>query len=151
MSVLVTFTVAGNPKGAGRQRHRIITPKSGAAFVHNYMPAETRNWQATLRIAGQNAMGDRAPYDCALAVVLICTLIVPQSWSRKKREAALTGDLRPTVKPDWDNIAKMTDGLNGIVWVDAKPIVDGRVVKWYGLKPEVEFRVGTCVSGGLGL
>jgi Holliday junction resolvase RusA-like endonuclease len=56
---------------------------------------------------------------------------VPASWPRNKRDAALAGVIRPTGRPDFDNICKMVDALNGIVWLDDTQVVDARVEKHY--------------------
>ncbi len=49
--------------------------------------------------------------------------------------------MRPTVKPDWDNLGKVTDALNGIVWEDDKQVVDGQVIKYYDREPRLEIVV----------
>jgi len=57
---------------------------------------------------------------------------MPESFSKKKQEKALRGDLRPTVKPDWDNISKnICDALNRLAYTDDKAITDGSVHKYY--------------------
>ena len=58
---------------------------------------------------------------------------VPQSYSKKKKIKAITNELRPTTKPDCDNIAKnINDALNGILYPDDKQIVSLNVNKYYG-------------------
>lgn len=50
----------------------------------------------------------------------------------------LTGEIRPTKKPDWDNIGKVVcDALNKIAYDDDSCIVDGAVHKWYSEEPRV--------------
>jgi Holliday junction resolvase RusA-like endonuclease len=52
------------------------------------------------------------------------------------------GDRLPTSRPDADNVAKaVSDGANGILWVDDSQIVDMAVTKRYGTIPEVRVRV----------
>ena len=63
------------------------------------------------------------------------------SWSRRDQEAALAGGIRPTSKPDWDNHAKVTDALNGIVWHDDSQVVDGRSIKVYSDSPALRIEV----------
>lgn len=56
----------------------------------------------------------------------------PKGFSQKKIKLAEQGLLRPTVKPDWDNISKnICDALNGVAWPDDKAITDGSVHKYY--------------------
>ena len=58
---------------------------------------------------------------------------VPASYSKKAREACLSGETRPTKKPDVDNILKaFLDAMNGIVYLDDCQVVDLHVKKVYG-------------------
>lgn len=57
----------------------------------------------------------------------------------------LDGKIRPTKKPDWDNIGKIvTDALNKIAYRDDSQVVACRVEKWYGPIPEVIVTLGPC-------
>ena len=67
---------------------------------------------------------------------------IPKSTSKKKRELMLAGKIRPTKKPDFDNIAKIIcDSLNGIAYQDDKLIVDGMFRKFYSEQPRVEVKI----------
>ena len=60
---------------------------------------------------------------------------MPTSFSKKKRYMASVGFIRPTVKPDWDNIPKnICDALNGIAYPDDRAIVRGSCHKDYADK-----------------
>ena len=60
--------------------------------------------------------------------------------SKKKREAALAGKLRPTTKPDVSNVLKgVEDALKGVWYVDDSQIVGyGELGKWYAERPRIE-------------
>ena len=88
-----------------------------------------------VRATGRNVMLG------AVSIVIIAHFAVPESYSRLRREACLAGRTRPTVKPDWDNIAKLTDALNGIVWQDDKQITDATFAKRYSAKPGLSIQV----------
>ncbi len=61
---------------------------------------------------------------------------IPKSASKKRHELMLSGAIRPTVKPDWDNIGKLVaDALNGVAYDDDKCIVDAQVRKFYSETP----------------
>jgi Holliday junction resolvase RusA-like endonuclease len=78
------------------------------------------------------------PIEHACAVEMQITLAVPASWSKKKQAQALAGSLRPTTKPDADNVVKaIFDGMNGIVWRDDVQAVDLTMRKVYGAIPGV--------------
>lgn len=59
--------------------------------------------------------------------------------SKNKLQSALRGDIKPSKKPDIDNLAKaVMDGFNGIVWVDDGLVTDLCVKKRYSDNPRVE-------------
>ena len=60
--------------------------------------------------------------------------------SKRKREAALAGRLRPTTKPDVSNVLKgVEDALKGVWYVDDSQIVGyGELGKWYSEQPRIE-------------
>lgn len=147
---MIVVTLRGAPRGKGRPRHRIIVPRPGTAswskgkrkpFTVSYTDDETEGYEKALALAGRVAMGRRAPLDGPLEVTVTAVMPIPNSWSRKKRDAALAGTIRPTGSPDWDNIAKCTDGLNKIVWNDDSQIVDGQTIKIYGEEPLLRVEV----------
>lgn len=141
------FTVPGDPVAKGRPRATTIGGKA-----RMYTPAKTERYESRVAVFAQQAMAGRTPADEALEVSIVATMAVPASWSRKKRERALAGELSPLSRPDADNIAKaITDGSNGIVWVDDSRIVSLSVMKLYGETPGVSVRVKTLrYSGGGG-
>lgn len=49
---------------------------------------------------------------------------IPKSWTKKKAQAALNGEILPTSKPDVSNYYKLIeDALNGILYADDSQIV----------------------------
>ena len=115
----------------GKERVRIT--RAG----HAYTPERTVNFEARLAYAAQQAMGQRALFDGPLMVAVEAFMPVAKSKPNRYRTAALAGQIRPTKKPDWDNVGKMLDALNLIVWTDDAQIVDGRVIKWYSDRPRL--------------
>lgn len=70
--------------------------------------------------------------DKPLKTIIDVHMSIPKSYSKKMYERALNDEIRPTVKPDCDNIAKnINDALNGIVYPDDKQIVSLTVNKIY--------------------
>ncbi|MCC6776660.1 MAG: RusA family crossover junction endodeoxyribonuclease [Hyphomicrobiales bacterium] len=122
---VVQIVLGGTPQGKGR-------PRFVRATGHAFTPAATRRYESALRYAAQQAMGTSTPLDGPLCVVVVAIFPIPASWSGKKRAEALSGSLWPTVTPDADNLLKVLDALNEIVWRDDKQVVDARVVKRYG-------------------
>jgi Holliday junction resolvase RusA-like endonuclease len=67
---------------------------------------------------------------------------VPKSDSLKTAHKKLTNAIRPTKKPDMDNIMKIVaDALNGVAFHDDSQIVDCMVRKFYSDNPRVEITV----------
>jgi Holliday junction resolvase RusA-like endonuclease len=108
---------------------------------HAYTPERTVNYESRLAYAAQETMAGRAPLDGPLEVDIRCYMAVPESKPKKWKAAALSGAIRPTKKPDYDNFAKICDALNLIVWVDDAQVVDGRIRKFYSDRPRMEISV----------
>ncbi len=130
----VVVELQGEPRGKGRAR---FSRKSGRA----YTPAETVSYEGALRVLAQQVMSGRPPFEGPVSVEVVAYFSIPQSWSNKKKRLAETGGLHPTKKPDWDNLAKVTDSLNGVVWRDDTQVVVGRILKLYNYMPSLHITV----------
>ena len=129
--VVVTFTVPGSPVAKGRAR----AFKRGNHIGH-YTPATTANYENLVKLVAVDGMKGKQIITGSASVTLDLFFQIPGSWSKKKKVAALNGDIRPTVKPDIDNICKaLCDAVNGIVWQDDKQVVEMVIGKYYSDKP----------------
>jgi Holliday junction resolvase RusA-like endonuclease len=131
---MIAFEVTGSPRGKGRPR---FVRRTGIA----YTPTQTRTYENLLRAAAQDAMKGAAPYDGPVRLQMMATIPIPTSWSKKKRALALAGEIRPIVKPDSDNLLKMMDALNEVVFHDDRQIVEARVAKRYGERPSLAVEI----------
>lgn len=134
----IVIFISGAPQGKGRLRHRVVRSKANPmGYASGYTPRETIVYESHVRRAAQEAMaGYSAPIGGPVQVDVFAAFPVPQSWSRKKRAEALLGVLRPTVKPDADNLIKSSfDPLNQVVWVDDKQVVECTIRKVYSDSP----------------
>lgn len=114
----------------GKARPRVT--RAGHAFT----PAKTRNAEALVKLLAAAAMGGRAPHAGAVKLTYEATISVPASWSKRRRAEALYGIVPAMCKPDLDNAIKLVaDGLNDIVLVDDKQIVEIVARKRYGEAP----------------
>lgn len=138
----IVIELAGPPRGKGRGR--AVATRFGARV---FTDDKTRTYEAQLRFAGQQAMGRHAPIEGPLAVAVEARFPVAPSWPKKKRLAALAGALRPTTTPDADNLLKCLDGLNGVVFVDDRQIVDAHIRKIYSDRPGLTVTVDTLTFG----
>jgi len=90
----VIIELAGEPKGKAR-------PRFARRTGHAYTPQKTASFEAMLRHEAAVAMGGRPPLEGALRVQVNAYFGVPQSWSAKKRAAALAGAIRPANVLTW--------------------------------------------------
>ena len=57
---------------------------------------------------------------------------IPVSWTKEKRMLAAQDKIRPTGRPDVDNLVKsVTDAVLGLLWVDDSIITDLTARKRY--------------------
>lgn len=115
-------------------------PKLGTVNSHAmaFTPAKTRRYEDIVRLTAVREW--KRPLLAGVPVRLRATFVrgVPASWPRKKREAAIAGMAGPISKPDLDNLVKsITDGLNGVVYLDDALIVETTAAKVYGAEPGV--------------
>ena len=56
--------------------------------------------------------------------------------------------IRPTKKPDWDNIGKVVaDSLNQVAYRDDAQVVDSQVRKFYSDQPRIEVTIQVATAG----
>jgi Holliday junction resolvase RusA-like endonuclease len=83
-------------------------------------------------------MHGRMPVQGPIRLELVVELPVPQSWSQKKRLAAIGGLVMPTSRPDLDNYVKSAlDAINTIVIADDCQITELPAHKRYGEQPKL--------------
>lgn len=129
----ISFTVDGNPFGwqrAGQNRYTKATYTQEKTRKHEQLVA----W-AYKAVAG----GFTFPDETYIELRVIAFMKIPKGTSKVKREKMLSGEIRPTVKPDWDNLGKLvSDALNGIAYRDDKYVVDAVVRKFYSDIPRTQ-------------
>ena len=129
----ICFEVPGPPRGKGRPRFA-----RRGNFVKTYTDAATASYEDQIRFYALQAMGSSEPLKTALEAFIYVRLPVPQSYSKKRTEACLSGLERPCKKPDLDNIIKaMMDGMNEVIYDDDVQIVNITATKLYAAKAEV--------------
>ncbi len=147
MTPAVKITLHGPPVGKGRPRFRVARTASGKQFVSAYTDAQTRRYEADLAAEAYKVMGGIPPLDEALAVEVMAYMPVPESWSGRKKDMALAGEIVPTGRPDADNCCKIAlDSLNKIVWRDDSLIVDLHGWKFFSAEPRLVIEVRPWVG-----
>lgn len=137
MTFMTMFTVYGEPVGKGRPRFA----KRGN-FVSTYTPQKTKTYEDEIRMMAKAAMGSSEQLETPVTVAIYIRVGIPTSFSKQKRKDALVNHIRPTKKPDIDNVAKcFLDAMNGIVYLDDKQVVSLHVTKEYAITPAVDVMV----------
>ena len=130
------FTVPGTPHG--KQRARTV---SRGGSTHSYTPPKTASYERLIAEQYKLSFPGQKPLTGALELVLRAYMPIPASWPQSKKAKALSGIIKPTVKPDCDNVAKCMDALNGIAWEDDKQITFLAVTKEYSAVPRLEVEI----------
>ena len=130
----VKFIVNGEPAGKGRPRF-----SARGKYVKAYTPEKTLNYENLIAWEYQHQC-DYKFEKCAMLDMRIKAFYkIAKSTSKKKAELMKKGLLRPTKKPDIDNVVKIiADSLNDIAYHDDTQIVDLMCRKFYSDNPRVE-------------
>lgn len=126
----VSFVVEGEPKAKARHR----TNKTG----HTYTPDTTVNYENWVKLSYRIANKDKH-LEGEIRASIHAYFTIPKSAVKGKRLAMKHNTVRPTKRPDVDNLAKsILDALNGIAYKDDSQVVDLVVQKFWSEEPRVE-------------
>lgn len=140
------ITIPGEPRAQMRARAVTYRGKDGKVrartFKHKRQEIRENNLRADLRTE-RDRLGAK-PLEGAVALGVKAYFRIAKSWPKKRKAAALSGELRPTKKPDLDNILKhLKDSANGVLWVDDAQVVEylPGTGKYYAAEPRLEIEV----------
>lgn len=123
------FTVEGKPQGKARARTFYDTR---LGRMNSVTPVQTKSYEDLIRWS-YKAAGGKYLGDAVLQVDIKAVYPIPKGFSKAKTNDALAEKLRPTTKPDCDNIIKVVlDALNGVAYYDDKQIICVSCNKYYG-------------------
>lgn len=126
---MIKFIVESKPQGKARAR---TFYDKRADKMRSVTPEKTKSYEDLIRwsykAAGGQYMGEKL-----IKVEIQAFYPIPKSFSKKKRNDAIFERIRPTTKPDCDNIIKVVlDALNGVAYYDDKQVVSVSCEKYYG-------------------
>lgn len=131
MKPILRFEIPGKTQAQQRTGRTIMKGR-----IVSYDPEDSRNYKAYVRlIASQHKPAE--PLTGPLNIRIDVFRSIPKKFTKKQRQEAIEGKLRPLSKPDCTNYAKgIEDALNGLLWHDDSSIVTITISKWYGVEPK---------------
>jgi Holliday junction resolvase RusA-like endonuclease len=126
---MITFSVEGKPQGKARAR-TFYNKRLGR--MQSITPEQTKSYEDLIRWS-YTAAGGKYLGETTLQVDIRAYYPIPKGFSKAKTNDAVTQKLRPTTKPDCDNIIKVVlDALNGVAYYDDKQVICVSCNKYYG-------------------
>ena len=136
MTFEMNYVVEGTPVGKGRPKFA-----RRGKFVSTYTPTKTRTYEDTIKVAARRAMTIE-PLQTPVTVFVYISVPIPASYSKKRKQACLSGFEKPMKKPDIDNVSKcFLDAMNGIVYLDDVQVISLHMTKVYNTVGMVEVLV----------
>lgn len=131
----MNIIIPGNPESQLRPR----STRYGNS-IRLYDPKKTANYKEYVRLTAKNQCNRQ--FNGALVANISFYRQIPKSTSKKLRKLKNARIVRPTVKPDIDNMTKaILDSLNGIAWDDDSQVVSLIANKYYSDDPRVEIEI----------
>jgi Holliday junction resolvase RusA-like endonuclease len=132
------FIVEGKPQGKARAR---TFYNSRAGKMQSITPEKTKSYEDLIRWK-YKAAGGKYYGEKTLQVDIQAYYPVPKGFSKAKLKDATNGNLRPTTKPDCDNIIKVVlDALNGVAYYDDKQVICVSCNKYYAEQGYLVIRI----------
>ena len=131
----VKFTVLGEPTGKGRPQTKVMYSEKG---FKNKKTGKVRNTLVNNVTPKKTVIYENEVKDMRI----IAYYRIPKSQTKRNKELMKKQLLRPTKKPDMDNVVKIiADSLNQIAYRDDTQIVDCQCRKFYSDNPRVEVTI----------
>ena len=126
------IVVHGKPRGKGRPRFM----RNG----HTYTDEKTRDYEKQIQEAFISS--GEVKRDSYVSINIDAFYQIPKGTSKRVKALMIEGKIRPVVKPDLDNIAKIVlDALNGYAYKDDNQVVDCYVSKWYSEDARLQIKI----------
>lgn len=135
----IQFVVPGPPQG--KARPRVVRAKNGMSMT--YTPDKTVAYEELVRLRYKAAAQEfRFADNAQLAMQITAFYPVPKSKSKRAQADMIAGVIRPTKKPDCDNVIKIIcDALNELAYKDDAQIVVTQMSKYYGEVPRTIVKI----------
>jgi len=133
MESKISLTIPGEPKAKQRPKW----------FKHGtYTPEKTVSYESYIKELFAIKYPDFIPIESALTAHLWAGLTIPKSVSKKKEGMMKLGIIKPTKRPDVDNILKtVMDALEKLAYKNDSQIVRVVMDKDYSERPRLEITI----------
>lgn len=130
---MIALTIPGKPQGKAR-------PRFNSATRTTYTPKQTQNYEDLVRACyNQKYAFQKEELAGEIVAKITAFFPIPRSTRKSDKELMIAGILRPTTKPDIDNVIKaVLDALNGYAYKDDSAVVKVIAEKRYSENPRVE-------------
>lgn len=127
--IFIKFIIDGEPHGKGRPRFT----RAG----HTFTDKKTRDYEKQIKNEYKKQIGRKLEGN--LKVEVKAFYKIAKSDTKKVKDLKRENKIRPTKKPDIDNILKsILDGLNKIAYDDDAQVIEVIGSKYYSDRPRVE-------------
>ena len=130
---MIQFTIPGEPQGKARAK----VTKWGT-----YTPEKTVLYENLIKLMFAQTNNTVIETGKPIEMTVKAYFEIPKSYTKGKKLAAEHNIIRPTKKPDADNILKVvSDALNKTAYKDDTQIVRAVVEKYFSDNPRVEVEI----------
>ena len=134
MSKVYEFEVKGKPQAKQRPRF--------GKYGKVYTPTQTSSYENWIKLCFINQYPTFKALEGAIDIRIVIFKEIPKSTSKIKKAEMLKNIIKPTKKPDIDNIVKSVfDGLNKIAYKDGSQICSLSVEKIYSEEECVKIQI----------
>jgi Holliday junction resolvase RusA-like endonuclease len=129
----ITFEIDGDVQA--QQRPKFSRFGKGVSVRD---PQESKDYKSFVRlVASEHALDELITDPIVLHIDVYRKMPKAIMNSKKKYQQVLDGALRPTTKPDIDNLVKgIKDGLSKVIWHDDSQVIELVARKFYSDKPK---------------
>lgn len=125
----IAFTVYGKPQA--KERPRTVNG-------HTYTPNRTREHEKKIAAIYKSIWRDfKFEKGVPLRIIVDAYFSIAESDRKSVKARKRLGEIRPTSKPDADNVLKtVQDSINGVAFYDDSQIVEATIRLWYADEPK---------------
>ncbi|RUL56477.1 RusA family crossover junction endodeoxyribonuclease [Lysinibacillus antri] len=127
----IQFEIPGDVQA--QQRPKFSRAGNGVKAVD---PQESRDYKSFVRLVASQHAPDVLITEPIKLTIDVYRKIPKDKQTGPKMKLIGEGKLRPTTKPDIDNLAKgIKDGLSKVLWHDDSQVIELVARKWYSENP----------------